>query len=136
MIIGLGTDIVEIERIAAVYEKQGEKFLDRVFTAAEQELAMSRAEAGRDIQTLATRFAAKEACAKALGCGFRGGVQMKEIEVVHGEQSCPALVLTGDALEVLNNKTPQGCEPRLHVSLSDEKNYATATVVFEAQPLV
>lgn len=135
MIIGFGTDIVEIKRIEAVYQKQGQRFLDRVFTPAEQNLALSREGAGRMLQTLATRFAVKEACAKALGCGFRGGVEMKEIEVVHGAQSCPQLVLSGTALEVMNGKTPDVHKAHMHVSLSDEKNYATASVIFEVREI-
>jgi holo-[acyl-carrier protein] synthase len=131
MIIGIGTDIVEISRIQTVFDKQSEIFLDRILTQDERATFEERRASNRHIQFLATRFAAKEACAKALGCGFRGGVKMKEIGIIHDEKLCPHLVLTGEALKTLEAKIVSDQMPHLHVSLSDEKHYAVATVIAE-----
>ncbi len=133
MIIGLGSDIVEIGRIAAMLERHGERFLKRVFSPAERALAEERG-AGALAATLAKRFAAKEAAAKALGCGFRDGVQWHDIEVVNDALGAPNLRLHGGAARRLEALLPAGHAARMHVSLSDERRYALAVVILEAQP--
>ncbi len=133
MIIGLGSDIVEIGRIAAMLERHGERFLARVFSPAERALAQERGQ-GALAATLAKRFAAKEAAAKALGCGFRNGVQWHDIEVVNDALGAPGLRLHGGAAARLRALLPAGHAPHMHVSLSDERRYALAVVVLEAVP--
>ena len=130
MIIGLGSDIVEIARIAALLQHHGERFERRIFTPREQALARERG-AGR-AATLAKRFAAKEAAAKALGCGFRAGVQWHEIEVVNDELGAPKLLLHGGAEQRLHALLPPDHAERLHLTLSDERRYALAVVIIEA----
>ena len=129
MILGIGTDLTDIRRIAALLERRGMRFVDRIFTANERDLAFSRPDPAA---TLAKRFAAREACAKALGSGFRQGVGWKEIAVTHDAFSRPALALRGGAARRLAAITPEGMTARLHLSLSDEYPYAQAFVVIEA----
>jgi len=129
MILGIGTDLTDIRRIAALLERRGMRFVDRIFTAQERDLAFSRPDPAA---TLAKRFAAREACAKALGCGFRQGVGWKEIAVRRDELSRPALALRGGAARRLAAITPEGMTARLHLSLSDEYPYAQAFVVIDA----
>ncbi len=133
MIIGLGSDIVEIARIEAMHARHGQRFLDRIFTRREQELARQRG-AGALAPTLAKRFAAKEAAAKALGSGFRAGVQWHEIEVVNDEMGAPKLLLHGGAARRLRALLPAGRTARLHLTLSDERRYALAVAIIEALP--
>ena len=132
MIIGTGADICDIRRIERVMQRHGERFLQRVFTEAE------RARAARRTPTLhaatyAKRFAAKEACAKALGTGFRLGVFHSDLGVVNGRSGQPTMLLTGGALARLQTLTPPGMQPRLHLSLTDEYPYAFAQVTIEAE---
>lgn len=122
MILGLGTDIVKIARIESVMARFGERFLDRCFTPAE------RARGKNNSRFYAKRFAAKEAAAKALGTGFRGGILLKEIEIANAESGAPSLILHGAALARLNAIT-SGKTPTLHLSLSDERDQALAVVV-------
>ncbi len=129
MILGTGTDLTDIRRISALLERHGMRFLNRIFTAHERDLAFSRSDPAA---TLAKRFAAREACAKALGSGFRQGVGWKDIHVVHDGLSCPQLALCGGAARRLAAITPPGMTARLHLSLSDEYPYAQAFVVIEA----
>ena len=131
MIIGLGSDIVEIARIGRLLERHGDRFLTRVFSLRERALAEERG-AGAQVATLAKRFAAKEAAAKALGCGFREGVQWHDIEVVNDAMGAPLLALHGGAAARLEALVPAGCAPRLYVTLSDERRYALAVVIIEA----
>ena len=131
MIIGLGSDIVEIERIGRLLERHGERFLARVFSPRERALAEERGPGAR-VATLAKRFAAKEAAAKALGCGFREGVQWHDIEVVNDAMGAPRLALHGGAAARLRALVPAGRAARLHVTLSDERRYALAVVIIEA----
>ena len=130
MIIGLGSDLCNIERIQNSLDRFGERFEKRVFTDVE------RAKAGRRpftrAGTFAKRFAAKEACAKALGTGFSGEVYPRDIGVIEDESGRPFLELTGGALEHLKSLIPEGKRPVLHLSLSDEPPFAQAFVIIEA----
>jgi holo-[acyl-carrier protein] synthase len=131
MIIGLGSDIVDIRRIARVIDKYGERFLDRIFTPAERAKADARA---TRIETYAKRFAAKEACAKALGTGFRRGVFWRDLGVVNLPGGKPTMKLSGGALKRLQAITPPGCEATIEVSLTDEGPTAQAIVIISVLP--
>lgn len=131
MIIGLGSDMVDVRRIARVIERHGERFLGRIFTATERAKADKRA---NRIETYAKRFAAKEACAKALGTGFRAGVFWRDLGVVNTTSGRPTMRLTGGALKRLQAVTPAGCEARIDVTLTDEGPIAQAVVVISAVP--
>ena len=133
MIIGIGTDMVDIQRIKATLGRHGSRFEMRCFSQEEQEKANSREKAGLKAQTYAKRFAAKEAFAKALGTGFRGEIVLKDIFVVDDEYGRPRLELRGGALERLNAIIPENMTPCLHLSLSDEPPYAQAFVIIEAR---
>lgn len=124
MILGLGTDIVSTERLDRMVEAYGDRFLNRVFTRREVETAELRATL---CERLGTRFAAKEACMKALGTGWRGGVQFTDIEVRKHPSGMPELVLTGAAKERADEL---GVE-RISVSLSHESQMAMAVVILE-----
>ncbi len=129
MILGLGNDIIDIRRIDKTIERFGERFLARVFTDTERR--KSDARAGR-AASYAKRFAAKEACAKALGTGFRKGVFWRDMGVVNLRSGRPTMVLTGGAAEQLRRITPAGFEPRVDVSLTDDFPQAQAVVVISA----
>lgn len=129
MIIGLGSDIVDVRRIARVVERYGDRFLDRIFTSAERAKAERRA---TRIETYAKRFAAKEACAKALGTGFRRGVFWRDLGVVNMPGGKPTMKLTGGALQRLRAITPVGCDVTIDVSLTDEGPTAQAIVIISA----
>jgi holo-[acyl-carrier protein] synthase len=129
VILGLGNDIVDIRRIEQALERYGERFLARVFTATER--AKSDARAGR-AASYAKRFAAKEACAKALGTGFRKGVYWRDMGVVNLRSGRPTLVLTGGAAKQLQCITPPGLEARVDLSLTDDFPLAQAIVVISA----
>ena len=131
MIIGLGSDICDVHRIKAVLERHGERFLDRIFTATERAKAERRA---NRVETYAKRFAAKEACAKALGTGFRRGVFWRDMGVVNLASGRPTMELTGGALARLQAITPAGCEARIDLSLTDEGPTAQAIVIISAVP--
>jgi holo-[acyl-carrier protein] synthase len=131
MIIGIGTDLCDIRRIAKAIERHGERFIGRIYTDAERARAERRA---NRIDTYAKRFAAKEACAKALGTGFRAGVFFRDMGVVNLPSGKPTLRLTGGALQRLNAITPAGCEPHIDLALTDEWPYAQAFVVISALP--
>ena len=130
MIIGIGSDLSDIRRIARALERHGDRFLERVFTPTERARAARRPERAAD--TLAKRFAAKEACAKALGTGMRKGVFWRDMGVVNASSGRPTMALTGGALERLRALTPPGWAPDIHVSLSDEYPLAQATVIIAA----
>jgi holo-[acyl-carrier protein] synthase len=132
MIIGLGSDIVDVRRIAKVIERHGDRFLDRIYTAAERAKAERRA---NRIETYAKRFAAKEACAKALGTGFRHGVFWRDLGVINLPGGKPSMKLTGGALKRLQAITPAGCQASIEVSLTDEGPTAQAIVIISAVPL-
>jgi len=131
MIIGLGSDIVDVRRIKEVLERHGDRFLDRCFTPVERAKADRRA---RRIETYAKRFAAKEACAKALGTGLANGVFWRDMGVVNLPGGRPTMKLTGGALKRLEAITPAGCEPRIDVTITDEGPMAQALVVISAVP--
>jgi holo-[acyl-carrier protein] synthase len=132
LIVGLGSDLCNIERIEASVARFGQRFLDRVFTTVEQAKAESRpfTRAG----TLAKRFAAKEAFSKAVGTGFRRGVFMRDIGVVNAPSGAPTLALTGGAAERLAAITPKGHSARIHLTMTDDHPWAQALVVIEAIP--
>ena len=132
MIIGLGSDIVDVRRIAKVIERHGERFLARIYTRVERAKAEQRA---NTVETYAKRFAAKEACAKALGTGFRRGVFWRDMGVVNLSSGRPTMKLTGGALARLMAITPQGCAARIDVSLTDEGPTAQAIVLISAVAL-
>ncbi|MEO0818972.1 MAG: holo-ACP synthase [Pseudomonadota bacterium] len=131
MIIGTGIDIADIRRIDRTLERFGRRFLDRVFTEIEQ--AKSEPRRAR-AASYAKRWAAKEACSKALGSGIRMGVNWREMEVVNLETGQPTLRLHGGAAERLARLTPSGHEARLFVTITDDHPYAQASVLIEAVP--
>jgi holo-[acyl-carrier protein] synthase len=129
MILGIGSDITDARRIAKVIERHGERFLDRVFTATER----ARADKRRNrVETYAKRFAAKEACAKALGTGLRAGVWWRDMGVVNLPSGRPTIELTGGAKRRLEAITPKGYEARIDVTITDEGPMAHAFVVISA----
>jgi holo-[acyl-carrier protein] synthase len=133
MIIGLGSDLCNIERIQASLDRFGDRFEARVFTTAERAKAARRplTRAG----TLAKRFAAKEAFSKAVGTGFRAGVFMKDIGVINAPSGAPTLALTGGAADRLAAITPAGHTAIVHLTLTDDHPWAQALVVIEARPV-
>ncbi|QDC38837.1 MULTISPECIES: holo-ACP synthase [Sphingobium] len=133
MIVGLGSDLCNIERIQNSLDRFGERFENRVFTDVERAKANRRpfTRAG----TLAKRFAAKEAFSKAVGTGFNRGVFMKDIGVVNGPSGAPTLHLTGGALARLESLVPAGHRPIVHLTLTDDHPWAQAFVIIEALPL-
>lgn len=133
MIIAIGSDICSIERIQASLDKFGARFEARVFT--EVEIAKAAERPFNRAGTLAKRFAAKEAFAKALGTGFGKGVTMKDVGVINLKGGAPGLALTGGAASRLAALTPQGHEAVIHLTLTDDHPWAQAFVVIEARPL-
>ena len=132
MIIGLGSDIIDARRIGRVIDKYGERFLNRIYTPAERAKADGRK---NRVETYAKRYAAKEACAKALGTGFRRGVFWRDLGVVNLPGGKPSMKLTGGALKRLQAITPPGCKASIDVSLTDEGPTAQAIVIISAVPL-
>ena len=132
MILGIGSDLCDIRRIERSLARFGERFTHRIFTPGER--ARSDRRAGR-APSYARRFAAKEACAKALGTGMRAGVFWRDMEIVNQPGGQPTLRLTGGALKRLNALTPPGHEAVVHVSLTDDPPLAQAFVVIEARLL-
>jgi holo-[acyl-carrier protein] synthase len=133
MIIGLGSDLCNIERIQGSLDRFGDRFLARVFTEVERKKAARRPHTTAG--TLAKRFAAKEAFSKAVGTGFKAGVFMKDIGVVNAPSGAPTLALTGGAATRLAAITPAGHEAVVHLTLTDDHPWAQAFVVIEARPL-
>lgn len=133
VIIGLGSDLCNIERIQASLDRFGTRFENRVFTEVERAKAERRpfTRAG----TYAKRFAAKEAFSKAVGTGFRHGVFMKDIGVINAASGAPTLHLTGGAKDRLDALIPAGYEARIHVTLTDDHPWAQAFVIIEALPV-
>src|SRR3954468_23875110 len=135
MIIGIGSDLIDIRRVAKVIERHGERFLDRIFTSAERAKAQRRAKSEKMVvETYAKRFAAKEACAKALGTGIRQGVWWRDMGVVNLPSGRPTMKLTGGAAARLAKLVPPGHEPRIDVSITDEYPLAQAFVVISVVP--
>ena len=133
MIIGIGSDIMDIRRIERTIERHGERFLERIFTQAERAKAEKRTERIR-AATYAKRFAAKEAASKALGTGFRAGVFWRDLGVVNLPSGQPTLRLTGGAAERLKAITPAGHGAVIALTMTDEFPYAQAMVVITAVP--
>ncbi len=133
MIIGLGSDLCNIERIQNSLARFGTRFELRVFTAIE--LAKAERRPFTKAGTLAKRFAAKEAFSKAVGTGFKAGVFMKDIGVVNAPSGAPTLALSGGAAERLAALTPAGHSAVVHLTLTDDHPWAQAFVVIEARPL-
>jgi holo-[acyl-carrier protein] synthase len=132
MIIGLGSDLCNIERIQNSLDRFGERFLNRVFTETERAKAERRPFTRTG--TLAKRFAAKEAYSKAVGTGFKRGVFMKDIGVANLPSGAPTLVLTGGAKERLDALVPPGHRAHIHLTMTDDHPFAMAVVVIEALP--
>jgi len=131
MILGLGSDLIDIRRIEQVIERFGDRFLDRIFTDAERRKCDRRADRAA---SYARRFAAKEACSKALGTGFRGGVYWRDLGVLNLPSGRPTMRLAGGALRRLEQITPAGMAARLDVTLTDEPPIAQAVVIITAVP--
>ncbi len=131
MIVGIGSDLSDIRRIEQTLERHGERFTNRIFT----ELERTRSERKADrAASYAKRFAAKEACAKALGTGMRRGVFWRDMGVINLRSGQPTMALTNGALARLNEIIPAGMKPAIHLSLTDDHPYAQAFVIIEALP--
>lgn len=133
MILGIGTDLANIERIEGTIARFGDRFINRIFTEREQAKANSRPRAVAE--TYAKRWAAKEACSKALGTGLRMGIAWKDMGVSNLRSGQPVMKVTGWAAERLAQMTPPGHEAVIHVSLTDDHPWAQAFVVIEARPV-
>ena len=131
MIIGLGSDIIDIRRIERTIERFGDRFLDRVFTETERKKSDRRL---NRIASYAKRYAAKEACSKALGTGFRKGVFWRDMGIINLPGGRPTIALTGGAAARLAEITPPGCAARIDVTLTDEPPTAQAIVIITAIP--
>ena len=135
MILGIGTDLANIERVQGVLNRFGDRFRDRVFTEREQRTAQRRAKIDLgEASTYAKRWAAKEACSKALGTGLRMGIAWKDMAVTNLHTGQPVMTVTGWAEERLERMTPEGHEAIIHVTLTDDHPWAQAFVVIEARP--
>jgi holo-[acyl-carrier protein] synthase len=133
MIIGIGSDLIDIRRVAKVIERHGDRFLDRIFTDAERARAGRRARNEKMVvATYAKRFAAKEACSKALGTGIRRGVWWRDMGVVNLPGGRPTLQLTGGALARLEALTPQDYQAQIDLSITDDWPLAQAFVIISA----
>jgi holo-[acyl-carrier protein] synthase len=131
MIVGIGNDVIDIRRIEKTLETHGERFISRIFTEVEIRKSERRAQRAA---SYAKRFAAKEACSKALGTGFRAGVFWRDMGVVNEPSGKPTMVLTGGAREQLDRILPQGHAARIHLTITDDFPYAHALVMIEAIP--
>ncbi len=129
MIIGLGNDIIDIRRIEKTIEKHGQRFLDRVFTAVEQERSNQR---HQTVASYAKRFAAKEACAKALGTGIGQGVSWTDMGVINLPTGKPTLLLTGGAARVLETLIPDEHQAQIDLTITDDFPMAQAFVIISA----
>jgi holo-[acyl-carrier protein] synthase len=129
MILGIGNDIVDIRRIEETLTKFGDRFRDRIFTEIEKKKSDKRA---MRAASYAKRFAAKEACSKALGTGFRRGVFWKDMGVVNEMSGRPTMVLTGGAKAQLDRLIPAGMVAKVHLTITDDHPYAQAMVIIEA----
>ena len=133
MILGIGADLANIDRIAGTIARFGDRFLNRVFTEREQAKAQSRPH--NVAATYAKRWAAKEACSKALGTGLRMGIKWKDMAVTNLPSGQPVMQLSGWAAEQLAKMTPEGHIALVHVTLTDDEPWAQAFVVVEALPI-
>jgi len=131
MILGLGNDIIDIRRIEATLDRYGERFVNRIFTDVEQQKSERRR---LRAASYAKRFAAKEACAKALGTGFRDGVFWRDMGVVNLPTGRPTMKLTGGAAQQLERLVPAGYEVRIDLTITDDFPQAQAVVIISAEP--
>ena len=132
MILGIGTDLANIERIQGTLSRFGDRFRNRVFTEVEQ----VKAERRKDVAgTYAKRWAAKEACSKALGTGLSMGIAWRDMSVANLKTGQPTMAVTGWAAERLAAMTPEGHEAVIHITLTDDHPWAQAFVVIEARPI-
>ena len=133
MILGLGSDLIDIRRIEKTLDRFGERFINRIYTDIEKQKSERRSERAA---SYAKRFAAKEACSKALGTGFRKGVFWKDMGVVNEPSGRPTMHLTGGAGRHLAEMVPAGNEAKVHVTITDDFPWAQAFVIIEAVPIV
>ena len=131
MIVGLGSDIIDIRRIEATLERYGDRFVERIFTEIERQKSERRR---LRAASYAKRFAAKEACAKALGTGFRGGVFWRDMGVVNLPSGRPTMALTGGAARQLARLLPDGHDARIDLTITDDFPQAQAVVIISAIP--
>lgn len=131
MIVGIGSDLIDIRRVERTLERYGERFIGRIFTSVERRRSDRRAQRAA---SYAKRFAAKEACAKALGTGMRAGVFWRDMGVVNLPSGAPTMALTGGAAQRLQQITPAGHRPHIHVTITDDFPLAQAFVIIEALP--
>jgi len=132
MVIGLGNDLIDIRRIEKTLDRFGARFINRLFTEKEQQRSERRLNRAA---SYAKRFAAKEACSKALGTGFRRGVYWRDMGVSNLAGGKPTMVLTGGALQRLRDITPEGCTAQIDLTLTDDFPLAQAIVLITAVPL-
>jgi holo-[acyl-carrier protein] synthase len=131
MILGVGSDLIDIDRIGRTLDRFGDRFIQRIYTPIE----IARAERRADrVATYAKRYAAKEACAKALGTGFRRGVYWHDLGVINLPGGRPSLALTGGARQRLEAITPAGMVARIDLTITDERPLAHALVIISAEP--
>lgn len=133
MIIGIGSDLIDIRRIEATLERFGDRFVQRLFTATEQRKSEGRYNRAA---SYAKRFAAKEACSKALGTGFRKSVYWRDLGVVNQKSGKPTMELTGGAAERLNSMVPAGMKAQIDLTITDDYPLAQAIVIISAVPAV
>lgn len=133
MIIGIGSDLIDIRRVEKTLERFGERFVERIFTDVERRKSEARR---MRAASYAKRFAAKEACSKALGTGLRRGVFWRDMGVVNLRGGQPTMALTGGALVRLTEITPEGMEPVIHLTITDDHPLAQAFVIISAVPRV
>ncbi|MDP6690575.1 MAG: holo-ACP synthase [Alphaproteobacteria bacterium] len=131
MIIGIGNDLIDIRRIERTLERFGDRFIERIFTPLERQKAERRR---NRVETYAKRFAAKEACSKALGTGFRRGVYWRDLGVVNLPGGKPSMELTGGALKRLQELTPTGMKAQIDLTLTDEPPLGQAVVIISVVP--
>jgi len=131
MIIGVGSDLIDIRRVERILERFGKRFINRIFTPLERQKAERRR---NRVETYAKRFAAKEACSKALGTGFRRGVFWRDMGVVNLPGGKPSMELTGGALKRLQELTPAGMKAQIDLTLTDEPPLGQAIVIISAVP--
>jgi len=132
MIIGVGSDIIDIRRIEKTIDRFGMRFLNRIYTDLEKTKSDKRL---NRVESYAKRYAAKEACSKALGTGFRKGVFWRDMGVINLPSGKPTMKLTGGALKQLQSITPEGMEAVIHLTITDEPPQAQAYVLIEAVPI-
>jgi holo-[acyl-carrier protein] synthase len=131
MIIGIGNDLIDIRRVQKTLDRFGDRFVERIFTDVERRKSEARR---MRAASYAKRFAAKEACSKALGTGFRRGVFWRDMGVINIRGGQPTMALTGGALLRLNEITPEGMEAVIHVTITDDHPLAQAFVIISAVP--